>query len=93
MCVSQNQKKHTTLKTDDCYYSCLASLSLNFQRRAKEVCTWLPIQTACCIQALASAGSASFDFAAAFSASLHQQYCDELQNSTTHNLLSPQQNM
>jgi len=41
---------------------------------------------------LASAGSASFDFAAAFSASLHQQYRDELWDSTTHKHLSPQQN-
>ncbi len=32
MCVSQNQKKHTTLKTDDCYWSCLASLSLNLKK-------------------------------------------------------------
>ncbi len=47
MCVSQNQKKHTTLKTDDCYWSCLASLSLNLKKRAKRVCILLPNQTAC----------------------------------------------
>ena len=36
MCVSRNQKKHTALKTDDCYCFCLASSGLTYKEGQKE---------------------------------------------------------